>query len=229
LKSLRQYDEAIQQLEQISYHFPKDSFLSNAFMEIYFLKSSSLKKTNPDESSVLLEKSYQIVLQALQSNPNNEFLKKYHARILLRQDRYEEALVILNELQQRNPSASDYDEMAAVANLRLDRFENALRHSQRLYSMDSEDPVNLDHLARSLIGLGRYQEAAETIEKGILNGLSDNLTWINLAKAYEMLNEYDKAIEILQVIQKKETHNYFVKNTLNRVQEKKRNNDKEKK
>lgn len=121
-----------------------------------------------------------------------------------------------------NPDDLDYQDMATVVNLRLENFETALEMSRKLYAMNPKDPIYLDHISRSLFGLGRYQEAVDMIEQGIRNGFSDHLTQVNRAKAYEQLQEYDKAIEILQVILKNEPHNYFIKNTLDRVQRKKK-------
>lgn len=142
---------------------------------------------------------------------------KYQARTLIKMQRYEDALVVLNDLIKNGKNVSDYEDLAVICYLHLDQFDKALVSSQKLFQLFPKDPVILGHLATSLIGLGRYQEAASRLEQGILSGISDNFNWINLARAYEKMGELSKALEILETIQKLEPNNMFIQNKINRI------------
>ncbi len=217
LKVLRMYDESIALLNSMKQLYPQDQFSVGAMIETQFLKASSLESSKPEQSAQLFEETYQLTLKAAQGSSNNEFYMKYQARTLIKMQRYEDALVVLNDLIKNGKNVSDYEDLAVICYLHLDQFDKALVSSQKLFQLFPKDPVILGHLATSLIGLGRYQEAASRLEQGILSGISDNFNWINLARAYEKMGELSKALEILETIQKLEPNNMFIQNKINRI------------
>jgi tetratricopeptide (TPR) repeat protein len=125
--------------------------------------------------------------------PNDRDVQRTRAEALLRNNRPEEAEMLLRGLRDRDPDAG-VTETLAKALFKQERFRNALDLFREL----PESPEVLDRVAMCLHGLGRLEEAA-AVERTVIAARPGWLTArINMAVILAARGELEEALEHLE-------------------------------
>lgn len=103
------------------------------------------------------------------------------------QEKYTEALPLLQRAAQLDPSSSDAWLNLAHALSMLDRHQEALAANERATTLNPTDVFTWGIKAGSLTALGRYQEALAAAEQAIALDPTNALVWEDKAHALKVL------------------------------------------
>ncbi len=111
--------------------------------------------------------------------------------------KYDSALVVAQQGQQRFPRHPAINRMVLYNNTELKKYDKALEGAQRLFHQsDDAEFQYLDYIyyAYALNGLGRYDEAIEQFNRVMALNPDRKDVIKAIADAYEKIGDYDRAI-----------------------------------
>jgi len=175
-KSLRILDDAI-----IKRNFTE--FLPQKIVTLYFLERL-------DEALTLAEKS-------IKEDPDNQYIHRLYADLLLHLDRYEEALGAANKAIELDPSYQQAWNLKGQALMNLDRYEEALGATNKAIELDPSYQQAWNLKGDVLGCLEMYEEALGATNKAIELDPSDEKAWRIKGQALLYLDRYEEALEPL--------------------------------
>jgi len=172
-KSLRILDDAI-----IKRNFTE--FLPQKIVTLYFLERL-------DEALTLAEKS-------IKEDPDNQYIHRLYADLLLHLDRYEEALGAANKAIELDPSYQQAWNLKGQALMNLDRYEEALGAANKAIELDPSYQQAWNLKGQALMNLDRYEEALGATNKAIELDPSYQQAWNLKGDVLGCLEMYEEAL-----------------------------------
>lgn len=111
---------------------------------------------------------------------------------------YQDAMYYLDRALDLDANVSDYRKRHAYLNIQLGQYEEAIQDYQFL---TEHDPLNLYNwlgMVETLIAIGDYSRAVETIHKGLVHFNRAELLY-QLSNCYYLLNEEEKGLNAFQL------------------------------
>jgi Flp pilus assembly protein TadD/ADP-heptose:LPS heptosyltransferase len=180
LQRLERYDEALKAFDK-AVQFAPDS------AELWRNLGNVLVQLGRDNDALL---SYQ---HALDLDPRDFNAASKIAALLHRQERWPEALVVLNTCHALQPNHAPTLNLRAIAHRGLRDFEAYLADSLRAHALDPADAESCNNIGDALQSLGREEEAVMWFDKALAL-LPENPTILtNKAQVLSQLHRFDEA------------------------------------
>lgn len=174
---------AVEQYREIVRLDPADSDAALWLARLYRLQNDS-------------PKAEEALRQLLAREPQNEAGVEQLTQLLLDLGRADDAVVLLEQLSAKDPSASVLGSLGRAYAQKLDfpRAETAFR---RALEQEPEDPAYLSGLGQALVAQEKYEPALEMYRKLTVVDASEPNHYVRLAQIYRRLKQYDNAEEAL--------------------------------
>lgn len=145
--------------------------------------------------------------KAMLAEPQNIELHFSYARSLLLTSHYQQALIFLNELDERFRQCAEYYDLSGLALIRLGHKKEALVVQQQAVSYEPVNAEYLNNYARNLIETGDTSTAIIQLEKVLALDPDDQLAIAYLAICWRLthdpreseINNYDELVKEYQL------------------------------
>jgi tetratricopeptide (TPR) repeat protein len=117
------------------------------------------------------------------------------ARVYVRQGKFNEAVMCLNELLKHNKDSAEIYYNLGVASMLQKKYEEAIKHFAKVLELDAEYPDARYAIGAALLGAGRASEAVSHLNTALQTSTDIAEVYINLGTAYTQLGMYKPAIE----------------------------------
>lgn len=161
-------------LEVIKEGITRDEYDKELYL---FAGKMALKNSLPEEAEQYLRQAIAL---------DSEYMEAIITlvSILSKQERDEEIIELIEQLEKENFDWSTLSAFAAVSYDRLENYERAYEFYQLAYNDSKEDPLFLEKYAYFLIEDGRREEAQEVVKQLVLLQ-PDEPTWQDLLQTFE--------------------------------------------
>ena len=216
----KQYDAAIEWVGRANRANPETDYLAGlgTALEQQGLLEEALKafdqavQIRPDDAElwtrlanvlVLLQRSDHAILSyqhALRLNPRYWYAAYNYAFLLLRSERFEEALVHFNLCDELQPDHAATLNGRGVAWHHLNRFEDALSDNRRAQALDPANADICSDIGAALQRLSRHAEALQWFDRAL--ELRPDFAWAlkNKAVTLNEIHRFDEAIAVYRQI-----------------------------
>ncbi len=160
---------------------PSSTTLKLFKIEIYIFENDF------DVANELLDELYVV-------EPMNEDIYIQKANILSKQDKHEEAIIVLKTALDLSDDSSDLYSLIGMEYLFLDQFENAKVNFMHCLENDDHDYSALYNVIYCFDFLDQNNEAIEFLNLFLDNNPYCEVGWHQLGKQYFSLKEYKKAL-----------------------------------
>ena len=181
--------------------------LGEAYKGIANAKISELTSANGNDDFGeyrRTSRSYKLALQSYEKAVINkpDFVPAYGRLAVLYEytSRYEPGLKAANRLVELVPLCSEAYCIRGCYRHHLGLLQLAREDFNRSISLDSHSELALANLGALLSRLRLYEEAIKAYHSAVNAGFSPVLGYFGIAKAYEELEQYDKAITFLNLV-----------------------------
>ncbi len=148
-------------------------------------------------------KAVEMLIKAKGFNPNDDTLNNNLAHVLIRVQRYDEALQIVEDIIKRKPDfPAAYRVHSDILFYGFHQLAESQRALRKNISLDPGVPMNSKLMGISYIHTGDKELAIKWLEYSIALAPNSTESGISQAKIYELNGEYDKAFNIYLTIDK---------------------------
>jgi TolB-like protein/predicted metal-dependent HD superfamily phosphohydrolase len=171
-----------------------NDYLTKAFLEFFIAKDFAATE--------------ELLLQAIDLNPNNAPVLYAYGYVLNMMGRFDEASNVVERAKVIDPLTVAYFNYEVICRYMMGRYEEALETIKEAFQLYPAVIRLHDFRARIYLTMGKYEEVIETADSGFrASAIRPPSTVAYLASAYTKLNNTDKAKELLDELIKRSNAN----------------------
>lgn len=160
-----------------------------AWKEVWDSARDAAKKENSIEALSIYENLFQI-------KPNIEVAKYEYSKLLVKNNRFQKAVKVLQSLIENNPTKADYLLLIAQSYTKLEQYVKAGHHFSKLYNNDPYGPLSLlalEGLINSLKAQNKSEYIIPLLKQLVLRKPEDSLHLYNLASLLSQFGRKNEA------------------------------------